>query len=141
MKNWPEPKSIRDIQVFLGFDNFYYCFIQSFNKIAALLNSILKMSPIPTSAMLKLIDLVDKFGGGDRGENKARITSMLTKGPTGADYSSFHYVSHTVSNFVSNSAKNVSNYLTPDAKRAFDQLRQAFTKAPIFQHFDPEQYI
>ena len=23
VKNWPEPKSIRDIPVFLGFDNFY----------------------------------------------------------------------------------------------------------------------
>ena len=27
VKNWPEPKSISDIQVFLGFANFYYCFI------------------------------------------------------------------------------------------------------------------
>ena len=27
MKNWPEPKSICDIQVFLGFANFYCCFI------------------------------------------------------------------------------------------------------------------
>ena len=27
MKNWPEPKSIHDIQVFLGFANFYRCFI------------------------------------------------------------------------------------------------------------------
>ena len=27
VKNWPEPKSIRDIQVFLGFANFYQRFI------------------------------------------------------------------------------------------------------------------
>ena len=27
VKNWPKPKSMRDIQVFLGFANFYYCFI------------------------------------------------------------------------------------------------------------------
>ena len=32
-------------------------------------------------------------------------------------------------------------YLTPDAKRAFTQLRQAFTKAPILRHFDPECHI
>ena len=37
--------------------------------------------------------------------------------------------------------KNVSNYLIPDIKKAFDQLSQAFTKAPILQHFDPERYI
>ena len=75
------------------------------------------------------MNLVDEFGGGDRGENKAR-TPASTKGPTGADYLSSDHVSHAV-----------SNYLTPDAKKAFDQLRQAFTKAPILQHFDPEQYI
>ena len=27
VKDWPEPKSICDIQVFLGFANFYRCFI------------------------------------------------------------------------------------------------------------------
>ena len=31
-----------------------------------------------------------------------------------------------------------SSFLTPNASRAFTQLRQAFTEAPIFQHFDSE---
>ena len=75
------------------------------------------------------MNLVDEFGGGDRGENEARAPAS-TKEPTGADYPSSDHVSHAV-----------SNYLTPDAKKAFDQLRQAFTKAPILQHFDLEQYI
>ena len=60
--------------------------------------------------------------------------SASAKGSTGADYQSSNHVSHTVSN-------NVSNYLTPEAKRAFNQLRQAFTEAPIIQHFDLERYI
>ena len=77
------------------------------------------------------MNLVDEFGRGDHGENKARRASALMKGPTRADNPSFNHVSHIVSNIVSNSAKNVSNYLTPDAKRAFDQLRQAFTEALI----------
>ena len=80
------------------------------------------------------MNLVNEFGGGDCGENEARKASVSTKGPIRADYLSSNYVSYTVSN-------NVSNYLTPAAKRAFDQLRQAFTEAPIFQHFDPKQYI
>ena len=75
------------------------------------------------------MNLVDEFGGGDCGENEAK-TSASTKGPTGADYPSSDQVSHAV-----------SNYLTPDAKKAFDQLRQAFTEAPIFQHFNPKRYI
>ena len=45
VKAWPEPKSIRDIQVFLGFANFYQRFIQGFSKIATPLTSMLKTTP------------------------------------------------------------------------------------------------
>ena len=41
VKVWSEPKSIRDIQMFLGFPNFYRRFIEGFSKIAAPLTSIL----------------------------------------------------------------------------------------------------
>ena len=129
VKNWPKPKSILDIQIFLGFANFYCCFIQSFGKIAAPLTLMLKISLIST--MPKLMNLVDKFGKGDCDENEARRAFTLTKGPTRADYPSSNHISHTVSNIDSNFAKNFSDYLTPDAKKAFDQLRQAFTKALI----------
>ena len=33
------------------------------------------------------------------------------------------------------------NFLTPDAKKAFNYLRLAFIKTPILQYFDPESYI
>ena len=33
------------------------------------------------------------------------------------------------------------NFLTPDAKKAFNHLQLAFIKAPILQHFDLESYI
>ena len=79
--------------------------------------------------MQKLMNLVDEFGEGDYGENEVR-TSTSTKGPTRADYLSSNHVSHAVCNFVSNSVKEVSNYLTPDVKTGFDQLRQAFNEAP-----------
>lgn len=42
VKDWPKLKSVRDILVFLRFDNFYCHFIQSFSKIAALFISMLK---------------------------------------------------------------------------------------------------
>ena len=42
----------------------------------------------------------------------------------------------------SKSKKSVrSDFLTPGAKLAFAELRQAFVKAPIFHHFDPERHI
>ena len=139
MKNWPEPKSNCDIQVFLDFANLYHRFIQGISRIAAPLTSMLKMSP--TSTMQKSKNLIHEFGGGDRSENEARRAFTLTKGPTKADYLSHKHVNLGVSNIVSHSAKNVSNYLILDANRAFNQLRQAFTETPILKHFDPEQYM
>ena len=97
---------------------------------------MLRISPTLTSATQILMNVVDEFGESDCDENEARKTLASTKRPIGADYLSSDHVSHAISNFVSNSAKNVSNYLIPDTKRAFDQLRQVFIKAPIFQHFD-----
>ena len=47
VRKWPEPKSVRDIQVFLGFANFYWQFIQGFSKIAAPLTSMLKTTRSP----------------------------------------------------------------------------------------------
>ena len=47
VKDWPEPKSVCDIQVFLDFANFYWQFIQGFSKIVALLISILKTTRSP----------------------------------------------------------------------------------------------
>ena len=50
VKAWPKPKSVQDIQVFIGFANFYRRFIQGFSKIATLLTSMLKPSLQPTDA-------------------------------------------------------------------------------------------
>ena len=47
VKNWLEPKSVYNIQVFLGFANFYRQFIQGFSRIATLLTSILKTTRSP----------------------------------------------------------------------------------------------
>ena len=42
IKEWPTPKSFRDIQVFLGFANFYRRFIYRYSKIVAPLTDMLK---------------------------------------------------------------------------------------------------
>ena len=47
VKDWPELKSVRNIQVFLGFANFYQQFIQGFSKIATPLTSMLKTTGSP----------------------------------------------------------------------------------------------
>ena len=47
IKDWLKPKSVRNIQVFLGFASFYWRFIQNFNRIVALLFLILKTTGLP----------------------------------------------------------------------------------------------
>jgi hypothetical protein len=42
MEEWPEPLCHYDIQVFLGFANFYHRFISAFLKIAKPMTDILK---------------------------------------------------------------------------------------------------
>ena len=42
VKNWPKPTSVKDIQVFIGFANFYRRFIQGFSRIVAPLTLLLK---------------------------------------------------------------------------------------------------
>ena len=50
IKNWLKPKSIRNIQVFLGFANFDWQFDEDLSKIAA-----------PLTLMLKITGLTDKL--------------------------------------------------------------------------------
>ena len=120
VKAWPEPKSIRDIQVFIGFANFYRRFIQGFSKIAAPLTSMLKTSPQPAGTLpATAVDnsKIIRSSGGIKGKS---AKSDFTKPMHGAEESSF---------------------LTPNARWAFTQLRQAFTKAPILRYFDSEHHI
>ena len=42
IQDWPEPQSIHEIQVFLGFANFYRRFIRRYSKLAAGLSDMLK---------------------------------------------------------------------------------------------------
>lgn len=66
VKTWPEPQSVRDIQVFIGFVNFYRHFIQGFSRIAAPLTSMLKTTSAvpPTSSPTR----VGRPGGADNNE-------------------------------------------------------------------------
>lgn len=82
--NWPEPKSVRDIQVFLGFTGFFRKFIRNFSTLTAPL-------------------------------------SDMTKGDLGMRARGFK--------------------LSPEAKAAFDKLREAFINPPVVRHFDPDKRI
>ena len=155
MKDWPEPKSVCDIQVFIGFANFYWRFIQGFSRIAAPLTSILKTTRLHDEPAPSRIDgsrpafgrnngngEVDEIGGDDvehakkSGKSKGQKTSKSRKSAKSGKNSS---KSGNLPNF--GATESGPSFLTPEARSAFNRLRLAFTEAPILRHFDPECHI
>ena len=145
VKQWPEPQSVRHIQVFLGFANFYRRFIQGFIQIAAPLISMLKTSRSNEPST-------------QPGEGAVGVSGDSRAGRDGIDRSGIDDVEvdggevevdevgkkgrKTSKSKKSSKSKTVgSDFLTPGAKLAFTELRQAFLKAPILHHFDPERHI
>ena len=93
-KTWPEPQSVSDIQVFLGFANFYRRFIKNFNRIATLLTSILRTTSESSDAHSLSIRANDKSygqeveacgGGADAAGRKVKHLSKDEKSKISAE--------------------------------------------------------
>ena len=125
-KAWLEPQSIWDIQVFLGFAKFYRRFIKGFNKIAAPLTSMVKITaplvPARPAQPRANGNQLDTDSGG--GISSGKIDDIL------ANLSSF-----------TKKMSSGAGFLTPKASLPFTGLRKAFIKAPILHHFDPKHHI
>ena len=81
VKAWAEPKSIRDIQVFLGFANFYRQFIKDFSKIAAPLTSMLKTTTGSPEGPPEATGKVRKETGNEVGDgDRAKIGGVKLPG-------------------------------------------------------------
>ena len=70
---------MQDVQMFIEFANFYWRFIKSFSKIAAPLNSILKISPKLADALSATGIDDSKFVGSRAGNNGKSTKSDFTK--------------------------------------------------------------
>uniref|UniRef100_A0A4W5QCZ4 ribonuclease H n=1 Tax=Hucho hucho TaxID=62062 RepID=A0A4W5QCZ4_9TELE len=46
VRNWPTPTTVKEVQRFLGFANYYRRFIQGFGQVAAPITSLLKGGPV-----------------------------------------------------------------------------------------------
>ena len=162
---WPELKFVQDIQVFLGFANFYCWFIKSFSMIATPLILITIMSlqvlianEMLGARMLAANELVNIGSGGDglsdglkyvepktrRSESQKWIKSLKLfksgnlKGKISAK-SKKPSKSENSPNF--DAKKAGPSFLTLEAKSAFNRLPLAFIEAPIYQHFNPKCHI
>ena len=126
VKQWLEPKSVRDIQVFLGFANFYRRFIQGFSRIAAPLTSMLKTtgstgsvaSPKETEGGVGGDSVVDVVGGGE-------ATNPIKRKNLAKTTKSKILVKSKNHDFPPNSRNKEAGmgFLTPKARLAFTQLR------------------
>ena len=146
VKQWPEPQSVRDIQVFLGFANFYRRFIQGFSRIAAPLTSMLKTSGSTEPSTRPGEGVVGVGGDSRAGRDRIDRSGMDDIEVDGGEVE-VDEVRKKARNFskfknLSKSKKTVrSDFLIPGAKLAFTELRQAFFKAPILHYFNPEYHI
>ena len=78
VRSWPEPKSVRDIQVFISFTNFYWQFIRGFSKIAALLTLMLKITGSSDLAP-KELGADEVVGSSGKADNKNLSKSKKSK--------------------------------------------------------------
>ncbi len=136
IRDWPEPQSVRDIQVFLGFANFYRRFIQGFSRLAALFTSMLKTTSAAGPAKQEHSGQVIQME--DQGEKelaqKSRKGQKRTK-------SKKWIRAKKAKAFRAKNLGQSGSFLTADVRRAFTELRQSFLEAPILNHFDPERHI
>ena len=135
---WPEPKSVWDIQVFLGFANFYWQFIQGFSRIAAPLTSMLKMAAPPEKPTLEEVGDGEGGDGVDSGGVEIAKKSRKSKDQKLVKSKKLSK-SGNLPNF--NAKEAGLSFLIPGAREAFNRLRLAFTEALIFWNFDPECHI
>lgn len=115
VKTWLQPKFVKDIQVFIGFANFYECFIKSFGKITASLTSILRS----TSTAPKLANKEIALGGNTENSSNGNIKYKN----------------------VSKTCFSKMNILIFETQIAFICLQKASIEALILHDFYLEHYI
>ncbi len=149
VRNWPEPQSVCDIQIFLGFANFYQRFIQGLSRFTAPLTSMLKTTLAVGPAASAEIRDEEQDGKGIRvdGDEKEptqpaqKSCKGQSKGQKTAKSKKWIQAEKSEASRAKNFSSQSGSFLISKAKKAFTKMRQAFVEAPILNHFDPEHYI
>ena len=134
VKNWPKPKSLWEIQIFISFDNFYRCFIQSFSKIAVPFTSMLKITKLFELA-LKAFRVDDEIVGSINSDGANKTVVDLSKSKKSKNDKS------KIPIRINIGAIEEPSFLIPGHKKVFKYLKYAFMEASILQHFDLECHI
>ncbi|MBW0586482.1 hypothetical protein O181_126197 [Austropuccinia psidii MF-1] len=101
--NWPQPKNIKAFQSFLGFANFYCCFIKNYSKKISALTSLLKKD----SPFIFNEEAVSQFKIPKEEFTTARILSHFNPSlPTILETDAFDYALGAVLSQVNDSGKH-----------------------------------
>ncbi len=143
VKDWPEPQLVRDIQVFLGFANFYKRFIRNFSRIAAPLTLMLRTTNESTGNETQSTQAENQdasgAAGGATGGGVGRSFENLSTVVKLAESKKPKLTKSKKSDLAK--ANSGTDFLTPKAKKAFIHLQNALTEAPSLRHFDLEYHI
>ena len=131
---------MRDIQISLGFANFYWRFIQGFSQVAAPLTLILKISSTILAKLKK--DVVEIDGGSRARCNRSELDrSKIDSGKVDDKEVGDDEIRKNFQK-SSKSQKTVgSNFFTSRTRLVFTKLRQVFVKALIIYYFDLKRHI
>ena len=133
----------------MGFANFYQRFIKGFSKIAAPLTSTLRTTAASPEGPQETTGKVKKEATGktreetgsevEGGEIKIGAVKLVKgkKSKNLAKAKTLRFVMAT----SPGTAPKARLLLTPEARLAFTQLKQALTEAPILEQFDLERHI
>ena len=131
--NWPELISVRDIWLFISFANFYWYFIQDFSKIVAFFTSILNTTKSSKELAPRVFGAGNNkvVGSGDARADERIVDSSKCKNKKSRKLTCIQNIGATKEPI----------FLTADAKKAFNYLKQAFIKDSILQYFDTKSHI
>ena len=136
VRDGPEPQSVKNIYVFLGFANFYKRFIRNFSKIVTLLTLMLQTT---NKEALSTQATENKKNQ----DTSASANSVGGRGVDG-DIKNLSFVVKLAKSkkpiFVKFNSSG-TDFFTIRVKKAFIHLRKAFIKAPIFRYFNLERHI
>jgi hypothetical protein len=137
---WPQPKSVHDIQIFLGFMNFYRRFIEGYSHITRLLTELLKTS--------------GKEGENGDGQNQparqgppsrareVKHTGLSEEMPEGDGVTPLTArMEKTQKRKHKQNAKGPPFMWTDAAEKSFNWIKKSFAGAGILAHFDPRKRI
>ncbi len=120
VRDCPEPQSVRDIQVFLGFTNVYWRFIQGFSRLAVPLTSMLKTTLVAGPAHENSKQDGQGIQVEDQGQKKpAQKSHKGQKDQKTAKSKKWIHAKKSKSSQAKNLCSQSGLFLTSEAKKAF----------------------